>query len=251
MVFETISLLKAYNPTPLPANNDVVTVLGYYARGDGGGGEFYWDSTSTDADNGGTVIARTAGGTGRWKRPDNVLVDVRQFGAHGDNTGDDAPFIQKAMDYARTSGLRRKVWFPNGTYRTSKIDITGVWSIAGEGPRVILQGLPSADIFYWQFPGEPNYVQPKDVFISDLTFQLNANNDVSASYMRVGFEGERIGNCAVVMPGDIGQNFNNVTVLAMADVGHTGINHRQAAFFFAGPPYKLTLSGKVEFRDMD
>lgn len=257
MVFETINALRAYNPASLPVNNEVITVLSYYVRGivgDSGGGEFYWDSTSMAADDGGMVIKMNVtapAAAGRWKRPDNVTVNVRQFGARGDNTGDDAPFIQKAMDYARVERIRRKVFFPNGTYRTSKVDITGVWAIQGESPVVVLQGLPNQDIFYWQFPGEANYKAPMDIFISDLTFYLNANNDVSQNFMRVGFEGERIGNCAVVMPGDIGQTFSNITVIAKADVNHTGINHRHCAFFFGGPPYKLTLSGKIEFRDID
>jgi hypothetical protein len=44
-------------------------LLGYYAPGDGGGGEFYWDASSSEPDNGGTIITPASNpGAGRWKR---------------------------------------------------------------------------------------------------------------------------------------------------------------------------------------
>lgn len=61
-----------------------VQVVGYNGYGSPGGGLFYWDSTNSAADNGGTIIAPTvSSGTGRWIR---VLsnaneVNVSYFGA--------------------------------------------------------------------------------------------------------------------------------------------------------------------------
>lgn len=49
----------------------------------GGGGEFYWDSSSVDPDNGGTVAAVENIVTGRWKRSP-IMVGVTMFGAVGD-----------------------------------------------------------------------------------------------------------------------------------------------------------------------
>jgi hypothetical protein len=63
-----------------PAVNSSVNVLGYYARGDGGGGTFYWDATSTATDNGGTII-KAAPTTGRWIRVYSGAVNVLWFGA--------------------------------------------------------------------------------------------------------------------------------------------------------------------------
>ena len=54
-----------------------VEVLGYSAQADGGGGVFWWNATDTTPDNGSTVIAPTAGGTGRW----NLLNDYLPAGA--------------------------------------------------------------------------------------------------------------------------------------------------------------------------
>lgn len=83
ITFDNIAQLK------LNSNMGRVDVLGYYAKGDGGGGIFYWDSTSTEADNGGTIIQATGVTTGRWKRVINGAVNVKAYGAKGDETTDD------------------------------------------------------------------------------------------------------------------------------------------------------------------
>src|SRR5690625_3262025 len=60
----TIANLRNYRGD----QDEAINVLGYYSQGDGGGGEFYWDNTSTEADNGGTVFKVDGVDTGRWKR---------------------------------------------------------------------------------------------------------------------------------------------------------------------------------------
>lgn len=62
---------------------------GYYTAGDGGGGEFYWDATSTETDNGGTIIQATGITTGRWKRLYSGDLEPIMFGAKYDGTTDD------------------------------------------------------------------------------------------------------------------------------------------------------------------
>jgi len=61
-------------------DNRSVEVLGFYTEGDGGGGTFFWDASSTATDNGGTVIAATGVTTGRWKRVYSGAVNVKWFG---------------------------------------------------------------------------------------------------------------------------------------------------------------------------
>lgn len=68
---------------------NTIEVLGYYTKGDGGGGTFYWDSSSTETDNGGTIIQATGITTGRWKRVFSGAVNVKWFGAKGDGVTDD------------------------------------------------------------------------------------------------------------------------------------------------------------------
>jgi hypothetical protein len=53
---------------------------GYLARGDGGGGTFVWDSSSTATSDGGTIFGSAP--TGRWRRVfDGSIVDPAWFGA--------------------------------------------------------------------------------------------------------------------------------------------------------------------------
>jgi hypothetical protein len=76
-----------------------VRLLGYHAPGDGGGGEFYWDASSSELDNGGTIIIPASKpATGRWKRLVEGPLSVKWFGAKGDGQNDDGPAIQAALD---------------------------------------------------------------------------------------------------------------------------------------------------------
>ena len=116
----------------------VINVLGYYEKGDGGGGLFYWDSTSTETDNGGTIIQANGVTTGRWKRVYSGAVNVKWFGAKSNNIGDNSSQIQKTIDYVASTG-GSSVYFPSGFYRIEKSLIldTGIYgngiSIFGDG----------------------------------------------------------------------------------------------------------------------
>lgn len=112
-----------------------INVQYYSIIGDNGGGNFYWDSASTAADNGGTIIAPTGLATGRWKRQFSEFFNVRWFGAKGDNSTNDTTAIANAITLAST--VSGTVYFPVGTYLTDKITLTetindGI-SFLGEG----------------------------------------------------------------------------------------------------------------------
>jgi len=107
MIVNTIADLKALSAGQFSS----VQVLGYYAAGDGGGGVFRWNGSSTAADNGGTVIIpNSAPGAGRWDRIYQAL-DVNMFGAKGDGTGDDTGAINAALAASKKIFLR-----PGGVY---------------------------------------------------------------------------------------------------------------------------------------
>ena len=105
--------------------NANVEVLGYYSSGDGGGGGFYWDNSSVETDNGGTVIQVTGVSTGRWKRVFNDSVNVKWFGAKGDYDGTTGTNDTNAINAATQStkihtgnntDLSYGVIFPSGNY---------------------------------------------------------------------------------------------------------------------------------------
>lgn len=76
-----------------------ISVGGYYAVGDGGGGEFYYDADSEDTANGGTVFDATGMGGGRLFRKSEGTVKVEWFGARGTGLSDDRLAMQKSLDY--------------------------------------------------------------------------------------------------------------------------------------------------------
>jgi hypothetical protein len=93
-------------------DNQYIGLLGYYGEGDGGGGQFFWDATSTATDNNGTIIQVTGVATGRWIRLYDKIVNVKWFGAKGDDATDDVVALQAAMDMGFA-------YFPEGNYRIS------------------------------------------------------------------------------------------------------------------------------------
>lgn len=114
ITFDNIAQLK------LNSNIGRVDVLGYYTKGDGGGGTFYWDSASTEADNGGTIIQATGITTGRWKRVYSGAVNVKWFGAKSDwngTTGTDNTTIFAAAVAYLNSINGGELLIPSGKYK--------------------------------------------------------------------------------------------------------------------------------------
>lgn len=86
-VVNTVAELKALNT----ATYGAVIVLGYLARGDGGGGLFEYDSASVIADNAGTVFQPASlPATGRWIRVYSGALSAKWFGWTGAGGGTDS-----------------------------------------------------------------------------------------------------------------------------------------------------------------
>jgi len=97
-------------------------VGGYWEYGDGEGGIFYWDRSSSSGDNGvkptqpGTIIVPNESTSGRWVRIYSGEINVKWFGARGQGTDvNDAPAINRAISVAGTS--QAAVFIPRGIYR--------------------------------------------------------------------------------------------------------------------------------------
>jgi Pectate lyase superfamily protein len=100
---------------------------------------FRYNAGSSVADNGGTIIAPTTGG-GRWERVINEpYINVRWFGAKGDDTTDDTAAFQAAIAAAGT--LKRKVYVPkqtSGSYILNGELTLDQIHMVGEAPNTVL-----------------------------------------------------------------------------------------------------------------
>ncbi|MCF3111255.1 glycoside hydrolase family 55 protein [Niabella sp. CC-SYL272] len=124
----TITSISVLETTAGTTANELCTLLGYYAPGDGGGGDFYWEPTNTSGDNRGTIIV--VAGQGRWLRADTNLFNVKWFGAKGDASHDDTTAVQKCID---TAASGRIIYFPKGNYKiTAQLNLKTGQTYTGE-----------------------------------------------------------------------------------------------------------------------
>jgi len=99
---DTIADLKL-----LDGSHKLVYVTGYHTKGDGAFGRhfFEWDATSTEADNGGTIIKLNSVATGRYKLKYDDCVYPEYFGAKGDGS-DDTQSFDNFTNYLRNSDTK-------------------------------------------------------------------------------------------------------------------------------------------------
>lgn len=160
-VAKKVTNIDALRLATAPSSAQPWETSGYYTANDGGGGLFYWDAASTDADNGGTVIKVTAIAVGRFKRAMNNPnhVNAKWFGAKGTDVQTLLPYnrqvdnnqvtltqqtvdgiaIDKALDYLETVG-GGVLYLPMGIYRTHgyQRDLTFTISIVGDGKDITI-----------------------------------------------------------------------------------------------------------------
>jgi hypothetical protein len=112
----TITTLRARSTSP-----SMIYVTGYNTANDNAFGSnlFKWNPTSTDADNGGTIIKLTGTDTGRYELQYDGAISVKWFGAVGDGITNDAPFFTLA------GLLNTTINVPNGTYLLATTPILG------------------------------------------------------------------------------------------------------------------------------
>lgn len=175
----------------------IMRVAGYYTPNDGGGGDFWWDATSTETDNKATIVKATDIVTGRWKRLlPGGYVSLRWFGAKGDGVTDDALLYQDAINYAVTNNVA--LYVPKGVYLIGPSKdyikatmVTGSHlTIYGDGPAMsIIKESPDKDREV--SPGTPHTLKrgckllfiegigttiAESVMLRDICFDKNGGN---------------------------------------------------------------------------
>jgi hypothetical protein len=114
IVVDNVAALKALTVSGI-ADGQLYITRGYYSDNDGGQGTYIYDTSSAVTDNGGTVIAPTAG-SGRFLLQYSDELNVKQFGAKGDGSTNDLSAIQSAAAVSKSSG-GLTIKFPDGNYR--------------------------------------------------------------------------------------------------------------------------------------
>ncbi|MFA9196412.1 MAG: hypothetical protein ACEQSM_02235 [Aliarcobacter sp.] len=115
--YVTVADLRSQPPPTRPCYAEV---QGYSWPGDGGGGFFFWDGKCTEADEGGAYFKAEGADEGRWFRIfAGKRASVLMWGARGDGKTDDAPAIQRALDFVSKAGFTL-LEFPPATYALNR-----------------------------------------------------------------------------------------------------------------------------------
>jgi hypothetical protein len=136
------------------SSGQIAIVKGFWASGDGGGGEFYWDSSCTD-DGGTQIVPNTNAGANTvgacWHRIYSGALNIKWFGARGNglptcdwsggcSTPDDTTYAFtlafSAIENADgTTGSDGVIFIPKGQYRLNAAPnpLTAAITIRGEG----------------------------------------------------------------------------------------------------------------------
>lgn len=125
--FDNFDGLRAFFPKD-GSVQVLAVVLGTTSPFDGGGGVFLFDSQSSDADDGATILGDAKMKRGRWRRFAEALapnhaerLDARSFGAKGNVLSDDTNAIRDLVKTAGTfAGVHGKAgYIQSGLYRLS------------------------------------------------------------------------------------------------------------------------------------
>ena len=101
---------------------DRVSLAGHTTEGDGGGGDFWFDTSdiSTADDNGINIVDAQSPRTGTWKRIYSGKVNVKWFGAVGDGVANDKAAIEAAW------AVSHNIMFPTaGPYYAPLLELDG------------------------------------------------------------------------------------------------------------------------------
>lgn len=103
-IVEEVATMVALKALKGMVDGQVCEVISYYAGAiPQGGGKFKFDATSSDLDNGGTIIAPDAGGVGRWRALGEM--NAKRFGAKFDGVTDDYAALDKYMASVTQYGI--------------------------------------------------------------------------------------------------------------------------------------------------
>ena len=126
--YDSVATMKA--DTKLKSGMHVKT-KGYYNSNDNGHGDYIIVDDNTLISDNGSVHELINGLKAVLLICDNNI-NIKQFGAKGDDTTDDTQAIQNAINFVESTDLVDTVFIPIGTYLISHIEITKGINLEGE-----------------------------------------------------------------------------------------------------------------------
>ena len=115
---EFVDSIADFRSSSFYGTTKYVYVTGYYGAGTPGGGMFYRDPESFEADNGGTIIVDNSGV--RWKRANVHEQYYASWFGISTNIEDNSPLIQNALNVIPSGSV---LIFGPGTYRCTQVPI--------------------------------------------------------------------------------------------------------------------------------
>lgn len=110
-----------------------VELLGYASSGDGGGGLFYWDASSTLPDDGVFVVQADGVATGRYRRIPSTITP-RMFGGMGNR-----PAVENAAFIAAfQANFEKTLFVPKAVYKFDKGLVVNIAQLKLYGDRAML-----------------------------------------------------------------------------------------------------------------
>ncbi|VED48535.1 right-handed parallel beta-helix repeat-containing protein [Raoultella terrigena] len=138
LIGQCISIQELRKTIPV-VDGQRISVKGYYADSNEGGGVFYYDAKDNKSeDNGGNIIIASGK---RWKREEHYLMEPEFFGAKGDGVSDDTDSLQRALD----ASINKVLIFAPKKYRSKNLVINGALIIKGAGRRIDAAIIPLDD----------------------------------------------------------------------------------------------------------
>lgn len=233
-------------------NKQVINVLGCHSVGDGGGGVFYWDSTSTATETIGTIVKPTAidvSAQGRWKRIYEGALNVKWFGAKGDGTTDDSAAFHAAIAIvAANDGGQIDIPFGRGETYAVNLTIADKRGIHLNGTSLIKQN-----------PRTTTFALTDCLIASDVSSPIltigddigtNGDNQTSGIVLsNIPFSGQGTAEIGLRLKGGAHRNFYNnlsfagFTVAAIS--ASATINKTLFYQYFSGLGIHCTTTGSI------
>lgn len=137
-----INTIADFRQITNPSDNPIVWVSGYHSKGDGAFGSniFEWDNTSTEDDNGGTIIKLDSVATGRYKLRYRGAINVKWFGAIAYATKSEA--ISGIDSYFAFENAIKELGVIGGTIEMPRGYIKSLSTIRDDIFNILISGVP-------------------------------------------------------------------------------------------------------------